>query len=164
MSYWLFKLTLTLIIVPILFRITFSTIKLTSTLTQDTFYRCRLFINPFDHIKYSQVHIFCFIRNTYSTERIVYNITAPITPIHTNVSSNTSVGPSPRTRISLFLLSACTDKLLSTQKRTTFYHTHHLVTKTVSRDQIQYHNHYTHICQDQHSLLTSQLQSNNHLV
>ena len=37
------------------------------------------------------------------------------------VSSNVSFGPSPRTRISFFLLSKCTDKLLSTSKITTFW-------------------------------------------
>ena len=60
----------------------------------------RWFINVFYHVKYFQGHIFYFIMNTYSTEQIFYKATTPITPIHTNVSSNSSVGPSPRTKIS----------------------------------------------------------------
>ena len=35
------------------------------------------------------------------------------------VSSKSSLGPSPRAKISFFLLSACTDKLMSTSKATT---------------------------------------------
>ena len=36
------------------------------------------------------------------------------------VSSNFYIGPSPRTNIPFFLLSVCTDELLSTSKITTF--------------------------------------------
>ena len=52
------------------------------------------------------------------------------------VSSNPS-GPSLRTRISLFLLSICIDKVLSTQK------------KSLNVHQIEYHNHSILMYQDQ---------------
>ena len=38
----------------------------------------------------------------------------------TVVSSNGSAGPSPRNKISVFVLSLCTDKLLPTPKMITF--------------------------------------------
>ena len=37
------------------------------------------------------------------------------------VSSNPYVGPSPRIKISLFLLSICTDEFISAQKIMTFF-------------------------------------------
>ena len=39
------------------------------------------------------------------------------------VSSNHCVGLSPRIKLSLFLLSICTDELIKTPKITTFFHT-----------------------------------------
>lgn len=80
------------------------------------------------------------------------------------VSSNLSIGPSPRITISFFILSACSGKLLSTQKQEQVQPNHLLVTKIVSMHQIQYHNHCINIYQHQHFQFNSWLQTSNHLV
>ena len=84
MSYCFFTFTPTIIIVPFLSQITFSTIKFTSKVTRDMFWKCPWLIYPFDHNKYFQVHSFYFIRNTFSTKWIFNTITVLITPVHNN--------------------------------------------------------------------------------
>ena len=67
-------------------RVTFPTIKLTSTLTWDIFCECLWFIYPFDLIIYFQVQVFYLIRNAYSTKWILNIIMALIKLVHTNDS------------------------------------------------------------------------------
>ena len=76
-------------------------------------------------------------------------------------SSNPSVWASPRVKISFFVLSVCTEELLSDQKIAKCLH--HLPFDHENEYQIQYHNNYICIFQDQHSWLTSELQTNNYL-
>ena len=79
------------------------------------------------------------------------------------VSSNSSSGPSPRFRISIFLLLSV-DELLSTPKISTFLH--HLLfgNKNCECASNPIHSHYIQFYQNQYSYLTSQLQTSNNLV
>ena len=79
MSYYFFTLTLALIVIPFLCRVTFSTIKFTFILTWDVFWKRLWFIYSFDYVKVFNVYIDYFNRNTYSTKRIINSITTSTT-------------------------------------------------------------------------------------
>ena len=68
------------------------------------------------------------------------------------VSFQSSVGPSPKSMISFFLLSVCLDGLLSTLK-TTFLPSLPFGNEKSECASNQNHSHYIHISQDQHFVI-----------
>ena len=79
-----FTLILSLIVVPFLSPVIFSTIKFTSARTWDMLCNFLWFICRSDHIKCCLVYVFYFMKNTYCTKQIFNSITTSTKRISTN--------------------------------------------------------------------------------
>ena len=84
--YRFFTLKLTLIIIPFLFWITYSTMKFSSTYTWNLFYNSFWLIYSFDHIEYIEVYILNLlgIRWIILYKWIFNSITTSTAPLRTN--------------------------------------------------------------------------------